>query len=136
MFRIKIFQKKKNFSDFQELDLPDLLINIWSYSDVNYNSSILKEYKKYCIQIAKSKCRNERYMDFDFVIKNIEEPNTKFIDSGLISRANKAKIYRLILKDRIKHFYFFFSYYIIKYGKSFLNLLSWFCVDWYSIWMW
>ena len=42
------------FSDFQELDLPDLLINIWSYSDVNYNSSILKQYKKWCIRIAKS----------------------------------------------------------------------------------
>ena len=95
------------FSDFQELDLPDLLLNIWSYSDVNYNSSILKQYKKCCIQIAKSKWQNERCMDIDFVIKNIEEQNTKFIDFGRISSANKAKIYRLILKDRIKHLHFF-----------------------------
>ena len=111
------------FSGFQELHLPDLLINIWSYRDVNYNSPILKQYKKWWIQIAKSKSRNEKYMDFDFVIENIEEQNTE-IDFGWISSANKAKIYRLILKDRIKHLHFFFSYYIIKYGKSFLNLLS------------
>ena len=91
------------FSDFQELDLPDLLINIWSYSDVNYNFSILKQHKKQCIQIEKSNWRNERYMDFDFVIKNIEEQNTKFIDFGRISSANKANIYRMILKDGMKH---------------------------------
>ena len=95
------------YFDFKELDLPDLLINIWSYSDVNYNFSILKQHKKWCIQIEKSNWRNERYMDFDFVIKNIEEQNTKFIDFGRISSANKAKIYRLILKDRIKHLHFF-----------------------------
>ena len=91
------------YFDFKELDLPDLLIDIWSYSDVNYNFSILKQYKKWCIQIAKSKWRNEKYMDFDFVIKAIEEHNTKFIDFSRISSANKAKIYRLMLKDRIKH---------------------------------
>ena len=95
------------FSDFQELDLPDLSINIWSYRDVNYNSSILKQYKKWWIQIAKSKWQNEKYMDFDFVIENTEEQNTEFIDFGRISSANKAKIYRLILKDRIKHLHFF-----------------------------
>ena len=59
-----------------------MLINIWSYSDVNYNSSLSEQYKKWCIQIAKSKWRSERYMNFDFVIKNIEEQNAKLIDLG------------------------------------------------------
>ena len=79
------------FSDFQELDLPDLLISIWSYSDVNYNSSVLKQYKKWCIQIAKSKWQNERYVDFNFVIKNIEEQNTKFIDLDRLVVLTKQK---------------------------------------------
>ena len=39
-------------------------------------------------------------MDFDYVIENIKNQKTKLFDFGKISSANRARIYRLIWKNR------------------------------------
>ena len=39
-------------------------------------------------------------MDFDYVIENIKNQNTKLFDFDKISSANRARFYRLIWKNR------------------------------------
>ena len=65
-------QLKFSLNSFKQHDLPNLLINIWSYSQCNINNcSIYEHYKKFCIVDAKEKWSGF-YHDFDQVINAIE----------------------------------------------------------------
>ena len=63
---------KFSLDTFRQHDLPNLIINIWSYSNCNLeNCLICEQYKKFCLIAAKEKwCRF--YHDFDEVVKAIE----------------------------------------------------------------
>ena len=40
--------------NFEYLDIPNLLINIWSYNDeFHQNCSVCKQYERWCIEVAK-----------------------------------------------------------------------------------
>ena len=42
--------------NFEHLDIPNLLINIWSYNDESHrNCSVCKQYERWCIEVAKKK---------------------------------------------------------------------------------
>ena len=45
--------------NFEHLDIPNLLTNIWEYNDESHNNhtdcSIRKQYGQWCIEVAKSK---------------------------------------------------------------------------------
>ena len=42
--------------NFEHLDIPNLLINIWSYNDEFHQTcSVSKQYKRWCIVVAKKK---------------------------------------------------------------------------------
>ena len=41
-------------NDFSDLDLFNLLINIWSYADHLHDPSV-KRYEKWCVELAKEK---------------------------------------------------------------------------------
>ena len=47
--------KKENF---QYLDLPDLLLNIWAYGDASPGNEIVKKYLQWCIDFAEKKWKN------------------------------------------------------------------------------
>ena len=81
---------------FLHLDLPNLLINIWEYAD-KPNDPILIQYQKWCIEVAKQKWQPQ-FINFDYVIRNLEERNKKFYDFGKISPADRDVIYRIIYK--------------------------------------
>ena len=38
--------------NFQYLDLPDLLLNIWDYGDASPENEIIKKYLQWCIDFA------------------------------------------------------------------------------------
>ena len=59
----------------------------------------IKQYEEWCIQVTKTQWQNN-YIDFDYVIENIKNQNRKLFDFGKISSADRARIYRLIWKNR------------------------------------
>ena len=46
---------KFKFEDFEELDVPDFMINFWCYSENNENCPILKQYNDWSIAALKKK---------------------------------------------------------------------------------
>ena len=59
-------QMKLSLTNFEFLDLPNLLINIWEYNNETHkNCPVCKQYKEWCIKVAKPQWQND-YMDFDF----------------------------------------------------------------------
>ena len=62
---------KFSLDSFRQLDLSDLLINIWLYSFHSHqDSSICKQHKKRCIVAAKEKWSGF-YHDFDEILNAI-----------------------------------------------------------------
>ena len=93
-------QMKLSLANFEFLDLPNVLINIWEYHDLTHkNCPVCKQYKEWCIKVAKTQWQND-YMDFDFVIENIRKQNRKLFGFERISSENRSKMYRLIWKNR------------------------------------
>ena len=86
-------QQQLKFSKelFLELDLADLLINIWSYVDYLHDF-VINQYCQYCIECSYEKL-DEDYLDFHFIIKIILDRNTTFFDFGEISNNEKNIIY-------------------------------------------
>ena len=70
-------QLKFSKDSFLELDLADLLINIWSYVDYLHDF-IINQYCQYCIECSYKKWDKD-YLDFHFVIKNILNRNATFL---------------------------------------------------------
>ena len=72
-------QQQLKFSKelFLELDLADLLINIWSYVDYLHDF-VINQYCQYCIECS-YEMWDEDYLDFHFAIKNILDRNTNLI---------------------------------------------------------
>ena len=61
-------------SDFANLDLPDLLLNIWDYSDNLRRDPVISQYCKWCVELARQQwCLS--YKNFQFVIKNLRKRN-------------------------------------------------------------
>ena len=91
-------QQQLKFSKelFLELDLANLLINIWSYVDYLHDF-VINQYCQYCIDCSYKKW-DEGYLDFHFVIKNILDRNTNFFDFGEISNSEKNIIYTAVRK--------------------------------------
>ena len=91
-------QQQLKFSKelFLELDLADLLINIWSYVDYLHDF-VINQYCQYCIECSYEKW-DEDYLDFHFILKNILDRNTNFFHFGEISNSEKNIIYTVIRK--------------------------------------
>ena len=83
---------------FANLDIPDLLINVWEYNDDDHkNCAICDHYEKWCVEIARSKWQ-PYFKAFSFVIAQIQIKNKNFFDFGNISSADKNYIYQVIWK--------------------------------------
>ena len=102
---------KLSKANFELLDLPNLLINIWDYNDQTHaNCPICTQYEKWCIEVVKTYWQSE-FFDFNYVISNIRQQNKKLFNFGKISSADRSMIYRLIWKNRFQeivlHLYLF-----------------------------
>ena len=89
-------QQKFSKESFSELDLADLLINIWLYIDYLHDF-VINQYCQYCIECSYEKW-DENCLDFHFVIKNTLDRNTNFFDFGEISNGEENIIYTVIRK--------------------------------------
>ena len=67
---------KSTEESFLKLDLAELLINIWSYSQSK--SFIVNTYHTWCIRAARKKWLRD-YLDFNLVISNIKANNNKIL---------------------------------------------------------
>ena len=81
-------------NDFENLDLPDLLITIWDYSEC-LTDPVLNQYCQWCVEVAKERWQPS-FKNFQFVINNLRKRNKKIYDFAKISSADKNIIYRLI----------------------------------------
>ena len=81
-------------SSFQELDFPDLLVNIWCYTDKK-NDPIIAQFEKLCVEAAQEQWK-PLYLDFNYLIENLRKQNKQFYNFGKICSADKNVIYRLI----------------------------------------
>ena len=81
-------------NDFENLDLPDLLINIWDYSEY-LTDPVLNQQCQWCVEVAKERWQPS-FKNFQFVINNLRKRSKKFYDFGKISSTDKNIIYRLI----------------------------------------
>ena len=87
---------KFSLDTFRQHDLPNLIINIWSYSNCN-----LKKYKNFCL-IAAKWCGF--YHDFEEVVKAIESGKWLYKVQN-VSTEDKDIIYRFITKRSYGGFY-------------------------------
>ena len=96
---------KFSLDSFHELDLPELLINVWCYADYINNKdetcNICETYMEYCVIAAKEKW-SEFYIDFDFVINNLKKHNANWVDFTKFSTQTKNNIYLHIAKNKVK----------------------------------
>ena len=92
---------KLNFSkrDFQLLDLPNLLINIWEYNEPRCKSQcpVCIQYEKWCIEVVQEKWK-ANCLDFEYVIKNFQKQNKNFYYLGKFSSQDRDVIYNIIHK--------------------------------------
>ena len=88
--------------NFEHLDIPNLLINIWSYNDDSHrNCSVCKQHGRWCIEVAKKKKKKwfPSFIDFDFVIQNLKRQKKIFgFDFGKVCSADRNKIFVVISK--------------------------------------
>ena len=95
-------QLKFSLDLFRQIDLPNLLINIWDYADKKHSDcSVCKQYSEWCVMIAKEKWT--RFLkDFDFAIGNMKKQNKKCFDVGKLLPATRSNIYLAICKTFVK----------------------------------
>ena len=93
---------KFSLADFRELDLPNLLIYIWTFSDYTHrNCFACNQTRQWCIVAAGGKW-SPYIKDFDYVINNIKIQNVSWFDVGKLSSATKDAIYDVICKWHVK----------------------------------
>ena len=92
---------KFSLYSFHQLDLPDILINIWDYADhlKQKECIICQTYQNWCIIAAKEKWHYS-YIDFDFAIDNLQKQNKNWVDFDNFSTETKNQIYYHILKEQ------------------------------------
>ena len=83
---------------FPEIELPDLLLNVWCYAD-QQNDLICVQYQQWCVEVAKERWSSQ-YLDFDYVIENLRKQSRKFYNFDKIFSADKIIIYRLIWNEQ------------------------------------
>ena len=96
---------EKNFSlsTFRQLDLPDLLIDVWSYSELcnTKSCSICPQYLEWSIQAAKQKWSLD-FKDFNYIIDNLKKRNKNWFDVSKLSPETKDKLYDVICKWHVR----------------------------------
>ena len=91
---------KYDLNDFRVLDTPNLIINVWTYSDNlkrNKLCEICKKYLEFNLHILEERWREE-WGDYDFVMSKIRNNDKSFIDCSTYSSANRYLIVKLLKK--------------------------------------
>ena len=86
-----------SLNSFRQLDLPNLLINIWGCAD-SPDDPVCKQYQKWCIIPDKEQWQ-DAFIAFDFVIIGLKKQNRNQYDFDKISLDERNKIYIIISKN-------------------------------------
>ena len=90
---------KFKFEDFLTEDIPNLMINIWCYSDDHgVVCTMCTTYKKMCIDALKKKWK-KNYKDIDFIIQKLKKRDVSWFNLSKISSADRHFLFHLIEKD-------------------------------------
>ena len=64
-------EQKFKYEDFDKLDIANLIVNIWHYSDRSHrNCVVCTNYKNWCITALKEKWK-DWYVNVEFVIQKL-----------------------------------------------------------------
>ena len=91
---------KFNLESFKELDAPDLIINVWSYSDhlkSHQNCRVCKTYREYSLKALEKKWSNN-WGNFDYVVSRITRNDKNFLDVSKYSSADRFLIIEFLKK--------------------------------------
>ena len=91
---------KFKYEDFLMEDIPNLMINIWSYSDDHGVGCIVcTTYKKFCIDALKKKWDNKKYKDVNEIIQKLKKRDKNWFNLSKLSSVDRHFLYYLIEKD-------------------------------------
>ena len=89
---------KFRYEDFVTEDIPNLMINIWWYSDEHGTGcDICTTYKKMCVQALKKKW-SDSYKDVNEVIQKLKKRDKQWCNISRISSAERHYLYWIITK--------------------------------------
>ena len=91
---------KFTIEDFTMLDVPDNLLNLWSYNNLNKHSKsydICKIYSDFCEKVLQDQW-NVDWGDFKFVMEKIKNSDKTFIDISKFSSMNRWEIIDILIK--------------------------------------
>ena len=91
---------KFSLEDFREFDVPDLIINLWSYKWSQLTlQHMLPVFS--LVQTNSEKKQKLKYGDFHFAIEKLKKNNRTLINVGNFSSTNKNDII-ILLKQKNK----------------------------------
>ena len=66
-------EQKFKYEDFDKLDIANLMVNIWHYSDTSHRNCcvVCTDYKNWCITVLKKKIQKDWYIDIDFAVEKL-----------------------------------------------------------------
>ena len=95
------YQRAFRFSKetFARLELPDLLINVWSWGTPHDGCVVCTQYRDWCVELVRERWL-PYYIDFDIFIKKLKKNDKEFEIFGKICSEEQNKIYDIIKRDR------------------------------------
>ena len=94
---------KFNSKDFEELDTPNLFINLWTYNYFDKHKPCLAcdTYSDYCEKILRSRWEKQ-WCDCDFVINEIKKCDEKFLNISNYSSKPRWGIIKELVKKNLQ----------------------------------
>ena len=87
--------------DFEELNIANLMVNIWHYSIMCENEKyrvVCAKYKKWCITALKKKWK-DRYINISYIVRKLCQRDLRLADFSKITAENISNVYNLIEGD-------------------------------------
>ena len=87
-------------NDFRVIDTPNLIINVWTYSEnlkKNKLCQICQKYLEFCLNILEERWKEE-WGDYNFVTAKLRNNDKTFIDASSFSSENRHLIIKLLKK--------------------------------------
>ena len=90
---------KYKYEDLFQLDIPNLMLNIWCYSDEHgLGCSLCTTYKKYCINALKKKWDTKKSKNVADIIQKLKKRDQKWFNLSRVSSADRYILLELIKK--------------------------------------
>ena len=95
-------EMKFKFDDFKTMDIPNLMINIWGYSEgikKKKECAVCEKYRHWCIRARHEKWLST-YIDINFIIYKLITMDKKWFDCSKVSSANSFFLYKVVINKQ------------------------------------